>query len=64
MITNALAIIALVLATILLVPMICHKIRIPSIVGFILIGILVGPHGLNLLGESTAIQQLGKVGML
>ena len=64
MITNALAIFALVLATILLVPMICHKIRIPSIVGFILVGIAVGPYGLHLLGESTAIQTLGKVGML
>ena len=36
MITNPLAIIALILTVILLVPMICRKIRIPSIVGFIL----------------------------
>lgn len=64
MITNALAIIALVLATILIVPMVCRKIRIPSIVGFILVGIAVGPYGFNLLSESTAIQTLGKVGML
>ena len=64
MITNALAIFALVLATILFVPMVCRKIRIPSIVGFILVGIAVGPYGFNLLGESTAIQMLGKVGML
>ena len=64
MITNALAIIALVLATILLVPMICRKIRIPSIVGFILVGIVVGPYGFNLLAGSSAIQTLGKVGML
>ena len=39
MITNPLAIIALVLATILLVPMVCRKIRIPSIVG--VVGLLV-----------------------
>lgn len=64
MITNSLAIIAIVLATILFVPMICRKIRIPSIVGFILVGILVGPYGLNLLSEGTAIQTLGKIGML
>ena len=42
MITNPLAIIAIVLGAILLVPMICRKIRIPSIVGFIIVGILVG----------------------
>ena len=34
MISNPLAIIALVLGTILIVPMVCRKIRIPSIVGF------------------------------
>lgn len=64
MITNPLIIIGLVLATILLVPMICRKVRIPSIVGFILVGIIVGPHGVNLLGSSDAIQALGKIGML
>ena len=51
MITNTLAIIALVLATILLVPLICRKIRIPSIVGFIIVGILVGPYGFGWLAE-------------
>ena len=64
MITNPLAIIALVLATILFVPMVCRKIRIPSIVGFILVGILVGPYGLDLISSGTSIQTLGKIGML
>ena len=64
MITNPLTIIALVLATILLVPMVCRKIRIPSIVGFILVGILVGPYGFELISSGTTIQTLGKIGML
>ena len=64
MITNPLAIIALVLATILLVPMVCRKIRIPSIVGFIIVGILVGPYGFELIQSGTSIQTLGKIGML
>lgn len=64
MITNSLVIIALVLATTLLVPMICRKIRIPSIVGFIIVGILVGPYGLALIESGDAIQALGKIGML
>lgn len=64
MITNPLAIISLVLTTILLVPMICRKIRIPSIVGFILVGILVGQHGFGLLQNGVAIQTLGMIGML
>lgn len=64
MITNPLTIISLVLATILLVPMACRKIRIPSIVGFIIVGVLVGPYGFGLLSSGTAIQTLGKIGML
>ena len=64
MITEPLAIIALVLAAILLVPMICRKIRIPSIVGFIIVGIVVGPNGFGWLGGSDTIQMLGKIGML
>ena len=64
MITYPLSIIAVLLGTILIVPMICRKIRIPSIVGFILVGILVGPGGLNLLNGGDAIAALGKIGML
>ena len=64
MITNPLSIIALILATILLVPMICRKIRIPSIVGFIIVGILYGPYGFHLLDSATSIQTLGKIGIL
>lgn len=64
MITNPLAIIALVLAAILLVPMVCRKIRIPSIVGFILVGMIVGPYGFELIAGGSTIQTLGKIGML
>ena len=64
MISHPLVIIAIVLATILFVPMVCRKIRIPSIVGFILVGILVGPHGVHLIDGGDAIQALGKIGML
>ena len=64
MITDSIAIIALALAIILLVPMVSRKVRIPSIVGFILVGILIGPHGLHLIDQSVTIQTLGKMGML
>ncbi len=64
MITNPYAIFALILATILLVPIICRKIRIPSIVGFIVVGIMAGSHGFGWLGGVETIQTLGKIGML
>ena len=61
---NSLGIIAIVLTAILVVPMVCRKIRIPSIVGFILVGILVGPFGLEWISSGDTIQTLGKIGML
>lgn len=64
MITNPLIIIALLLAIVLVVPMVCRKIRIPSIVGFIIVGCIVGPNGLHLFQGSDAIQALGKIGIL
>lgn len=64
MITNPLAIIAILLGTILFVPMVCRKIRIPSIVGFIVVGILAGPYGFHLISGGEVIQTLGKIGML
>lgn len=64
MITNPLIIIALLLAIVLVVPMVCRKIRIPSIVGFIIVGCIIGPNGLHLFQGSDAIQALGKIGIL
>ena len=61
---NSLGIIALVSGAILVVPMVCRKIRIPSIVGFILVGVLVGPYGLDIISSGSTIQSLGKIGML
>ena len=44
MITNSLAITSLILIAILLIPMICKRLHMPSIVGFILVGIAIGPY--------------------
>lgn len=64
MITYPLAIIAILLAITLLVPMLCRKIRIPSIVGFIIVGFIVGPNCLHLFQGGDVIQALGKIGIL
>lgn len=64
MLTNSLAILTLVLAVIWLVPVVCRKIHLPALVGFILVGIVVGEHGLGLIGHNATIDVLGKLGML
>ena len=38
---------ALAMAIILVVPALCQKVRLPSVVGLLLAGVLFGPHGLH-----------------
>lgn len=61
---NALLTLTLVIGIIWFVPLVCRKIHVPSIVGFILAGIVIGPSVLDLVGESPSIKILGSLGML
>lgn len=64
MIDNPLSVLALIIGIILVVPPVCRKIHVPSIVGFILAGIAIGPYGFALFSGTQTIQTLGKLGML
>ena len=55
---------ALMLGIILLIPVLCRKVHIPAIVGFILTGMVIGPSVLGWVGENATIQSLGAIGML
>ena len=61
---NALLTLTLVIGIIWFVPLLCRRIHVPSIVGFILAGIVIGPSVLDLVGEPPALQILGSLGML
>lgn len=61
---NTLLILTLVIGIIWFVPLLCRKIHVPSIVGFILAGVVIGPSVLDLVGESPTINILGSLGML
>ncbi len=43
---------------------ICHRIRVPAIVGFLLTGILAGPHGMGLIKAAHEVEVLAEVGMV
>lgn len=61
---NPVVVFALVLFIILLIPVILSKLRIPGIIGLILSGVLIGPHGLNLLERNSAIELFSTIGLL
>ena len=43
---------------------ICHHIRVPAIVGFLLTGVLAGPHGLGLVKAAHEVDILAEVGVV
>lgn len=44
--------------------MICSRIGVPSIVGYILAGIVIGPAGLGLITEGAALSSIGEIGVV
>jgi Kef-type K+ transport system membrane component KefB len=55
---------SLVLLIIFLAPLLFSRIGFPSIIGLIVAGILVGPHGFNLLLRDSSIILFGTIGLL
>ncbi len=52
------------MGVIFITPLVCRRLHVPSIVGFILMGIVLGPHGLGWIAENATIKVLGNMGML
>ena len=53
----------IVLGIILIAPMILERLRVPAIVGMIAAGVLIGPHGFNILARDSSFELFGKVGL-
>lgn len=53
----------LILGIILFAPMLFERVRIPSIVGLIFAGLLVGPHGFHVLDRDSSFELFGRVGL-
>lgn len=54
----------LVLSIILVIPVISRRVHLPSLVGFILAGVILGPHMLGWIQGGETIEILGKMGLL
>lgn len=61
---NPVLVFSLILFIILLSPILLRKIRIPGIIGLILSGVAIGPHGLNLLEKNAAVDLFSTIGLL
>ena len=63
LITNPTWIVLIVLSLILFTPMLMERVKVPAIVGLILAGMLVGPHGVHVLDRDASFEIFGKVGL-
>ncbi|NTU68249.1 MAG: cation:proton antiporter [Chlorobiaceae bacterium] len=62
--TNPVLVFSLVLFIMLLSPILLKRINIPGTVGLILSGVVIGPHSLNLLEKSSAVELFSTIGLL
>lgn len=63
-ITDPVAIFLVILVIMLVAPLLFERLRLPGIVGLIVAGVVVGPHGFGLLERDSTIVLLGTVGLL
>ena len=61
---NPVLIFSLILFIILLSPILLKRLNIPGIIGLIIAGVVIGPHGFNILEKSEAITLFSTIGLL
>lgn len=61
---NPVLIFSLVLLIILLSPILLRRLNIPGIIGLIISGVIIGPHGLNILEKNSAVDLFSTIGLL
>jgi len=55
---------SLILFIILFAPLILNRIKIPHLIGLIIAGVFIGPHGFHLMDRDSSIELFGTVGLL
>lgn len=55
---------SLILLIILLSPLLLRKVNVPGIIGLIISGVIVGPNGLNILEQNSAVDLFSTIGLL
>lgn len=64
LVTDPVMIFFIVLVIILLAPILLNRLKIPHIIGMIVAGIVIGPHGIDLLSRDASFEIFGQVGIL
>jgi CPA2 family monovalent cation:H+ antiporter-2 len=54
----------LLLAVSLPITFLFHKMRLPALVGFLITGIILGPHGAAMVTDTTVVERLAEIGVV
>ena len=55
---------SIILGVSALVVFLLHKLKIPSIVGFLVAGVIIGPHGVGLVRDTHAVEVMAEIGVI
>lgn len=58
--TNLVGVLALTVATVF----VFQKLKLPSVIGFLVVGIITGPYGLDLVGHAADLELLAEIGIV
>jgi Kef-type K+ transport system membrane component KefB len=61
---NPVLVFSLILFIILLAPIVLRRLNIPGVIGLIISGLIIGPHGLNFLEKNSAVDLFSTIGLL
>ena len=61
---NPVLIFSLILFIILLSPILLKRLKVPGIIGLIISGVVIGPHGFNILEKTSAVELFSTIGLL
>lgn len=62
--TEPVVIFMVVLLIVLIIPVVLRKTNVPSIIGLIIAGIIMGPHALNIIADNDTVELFSHVGLL
>ena len=62
--SDFLTLLAIILGVSALVVFLLHKLKIPSIVGFLVAGVIIGPHGVGLVRDTHDVEMMAEIGVI
>jgi CPA2 family monovalent cation:H+ antiporter-2 len=61
---SALQHVLILLAAAVLVVVVCRSFRLPSLIGYLIVGVAIGPHSLGLIPDTDEVHKLAEIGVV